>query len=66
MENTALAVHQLGIKVIAFQWVFAFVIMSVLFLATLAIAIPELFPVKESGRPQADADHERQPLLDDH
>jgi heme/copper-type cytochrome/quinol oxidase subunit 2 len=64
----AIAVHQLGIKVIAFQWIFAFVVMSVLFLATLAIAIPGAFGKELRFRQEGDVvdrDRERQPLLDD-
>ena len=68
MEIVALAVHQLGIKVIAFQWIFAFVIMSVLILATLAIAIPGALGQEVTARREGDVvsqDRERQPLLDD-
>lgn len=68
LRNTALAVHQLGIKVVALQWIFAFVVMSVLFLATLAIAIPGAFGKDLTIRQEGDIvsrDRERQPLLDD-
>lgn len=66
--SLALAVHQLGIKVIAFQWIFAFVIMSVLIAATLAIAIPGALGKEVTVRREGDVvsqDRERQPLLDD-
>ena len=39
----ALAVHQFLLKVVALQWIFAFVIMSVLFLTTLGIIVPKYF-----------------------
>ncbi|MCJ1387332.1 hypothetical protein MMC18_000174 [Xylographa bjoerkii] len=64
----SLGVHQFFIKTIAFQWIFAFTIMSVLFLATLAIAIPGFFGKELSFRREGDivdADRERQPLLND-
>ena len=64
----ALAVHQLGIKVVALQWIFAFVIMSLLFAATLAVAIPGFFGKELTFRREGDVqveDRERQPLLDD-
>ena len=64
----ALAVHQLGIKVVALQWIFAFVVMSVLFVATLAIAVPGAFGKELRFREEGDVvsrDRERQPLLDE-
>ena len=64
----ALAVHQLGIKVVALQWIFAFIIMSLLFAATLAVAIPGFFGKELTFRRDGDVqveDRERQPLLDD-
>ena len=67
-QDLALGVHQFFIKAIAFQWIFAFVIMGVLFMATLAIAIPGFFGKELSFRREGDivdADRERQPLLND-
>lgn len=65
-KTTALAVHQFGLKIIAFQWIFAFVIMGVLFLASLVFAAPEVFgdkgPRSQGG---VGEDRERQPLLND-
>lgn len=65
-KTTALAVHQFGIQIIALQWIFAFVIMGVLFLTTLIFAAPEVFgdkgPRSQGG---AGEDRERQPLLND-
>ena len=64
----ALAVHQLDLKFIAFQWIFAFVIMSVLFVATMLISIPGIFGKELTIRRDGDVvdrDRERQPLLED-
>lgn len=65
-KPTALAVHQFGIKIISLQWIFAFVIMGVLFLTTLIFAAPEVFGEK-GPRSQGGVgeDRERQPLLND-
>jgi len=67
--TAALGVGQFTTKVIAFQWIFAFVIMAILFLATLVIAIPGIFGKEFSFRREGNvvsADQERAPLLDDH
>lgn len=65
-QTTALAVHQFGIQVIALQWIFAFVIMGVLFLATLVFAAPEVFGDKgPRSLGGVGEDRERQPLLND-
>lgn len=61
-------VGQFLTKAIAFQWIFAFVIMGILFLATLAIAIPGFFGKEISFRREGavvPADQERAPLLED-
>jgi len=53
---------------IALQWIFAFVIMGVLFVATLVIAVPGIFGQEFSFRREGaivPADQERAPLLDD-
>jgi membrane protein YdbS with pleckstrin-like domain len=50
------------------QWIFAFVIMAILFLATLVIAIPGMFGREFTFRRESynlPADQERAPLLDD-
>jgi hypothetical protein len=55
------------VKSIALQWIFAFVIMGVLFLATLAIAVPGVFGKELSFARQGQAtseDRERAPLLE--
>lgn len=67
--TAALGVGQFFTKVIAFQWIFAFVIMGLLFVATLLIAIPGAFGKEFSFRREQNvvpADQERAPLLDDH
>lgn len=61
-------VGQFLTKTIAFQWIFAFVIMAILFLATLVIAIPGIFGKEISFRREGavvPADQERAPLLED-
>lgn len=65
--TATLGVGQFLTKVVAFQWIFAFVIMGVLFLATLVIAIPGIFGKEVSfGRESVvSGDQERAPLLDD-
>lgn len=66
--TASIGVGQFFTKVIAFQWIFAFVIMAVLFLATLAIAVPGIFGKEFSFRREGavvPADQERAPLLED-
>lgn len=63
--SASLGVGQFFRKAIAFQWIFAFVIMAVLFLATLVVAVPGIFG-KEIGiarREEREEDTERAPLL---
>jgi len=67
--TAALGVGQFFTRAIAFQWIFAFIIMAILFLATLVIAIPGIFGKEISFRRDQNivpADQERAPLLDDH
>jgi len=66
--TAALGVGQFLDKIIAFQWIFAFVIMAILFVATLGIAIPGFFGKDVTfGRNTnvVDSDQERAPLLND-
>lgn len=49
-------------KIIAFQWIFAFIIMSLLFLASVGLAIPAW---RAQGGILRPADTERAPLLAD-
>ena len=62
-QNLALDLAQLATKVIAFQWIFAFTIMAVLFVATVGIAVPAATGKDFGWRRQAEADTERAPLL---
>jgi hypothetical protein len=60
-------VEQFHIKVIALQWIFAFVIFAVLFLGSLYISTAvysnrDIF-FKRVAAPEAAADREREPLL---
>ena len=64
----SLGVHQFFIKVISLQWIFAFVIMGLLFVFTCIIALPGAVGKEFSIRPKTqvvDEDRERQPLLND-
>jgi len=63
--TASLGVRQFFIKIIAFQWIFAFVIMGVLFVATLAIALPSVFGGFRREGAVVPTDQERAPLLDD-
>ncbi|KAI9892230.1 MAG: hypothetical protein M1814_001689 [Vezdaea aestivalis] len=66
--TAALGVGQFLTKVIAFQWIFAFVIMSLLFIFTLIIAVPGIFGKDVSFGTRGEVvgeDRERQPLLND-
>jgi len=67
--TASLGVHQFLMKIVAFQWIFAFTIMATLFLATLVIAVPGIFGKEITFRREGqvvNADQERAPLLDDH
>lgn len=66
--TAALGVGQFFTRAIAFQWIFAFIIMGILFIFTLLIAIPGIFGKEFSVRRDQNlvpADQERAPLLDD-
>jgi len=63
-----LALSQLTIHVIAFQWIFALVIMGCLVFLSLVIGVPGMFGQDRSVRNEGavvSEDRERQPLLDD-
>ncbi|KAG9830268.1 hypothetical protein KCU63_g14766, partial [Aureobasidium melanogenum] len=60
----ALGVSQFLTHVIAFQWIFAFVIMGVLFILSVLVSFPGIIgqdPFKRGA--VVDEDRERQPLL---
>ncbi|KAF4126859.1 Fungal protein of unknown function (DUF1774) [Geosmithia morbida] len=64
--TAALGVAQFTHKVIALQWIFAFIIMSLLFLATLTVAVPAWMGRDiRWNRGVVFTDSERAPLLND-
>lgn len=62
--SAAIGVAQFERQVVAFQWIFAFVIMSVLFIATVVVAVPAARTGFGREAPPA-VDNERAPLLAD-
>lgn len=56
--SAAIGVSQFFVRTVALQWIFAFTIMAVLFVATVVVAIPGATKARES-------DTERAPLLAD-
>lgn len=66
MFETAIGVSQFFTKIIAFQWIFAFVIMGVLFVLSLAVGVPGLLGQDPFKRGEiVSEDRERAPLLAD-
>jgi hypothetical protein len=64
--SASLGVAQFHRQIIAFQWIFAFVIMAVLFVFTVVVAVPAWTGSEVSwGRRQTTSDTERAPLLAD-
>ncbi|MCJ1366060.1 hypothetical protein MMC16_005185 [Acarospora aff. strigata] len=66
--TASLAVSQLFTKTIALQWIFAFVIMGLLLLFTLAIGVPRILGKElrfNRNGPAVSEEPERRPLLDD-
>lgn len=62
----SIGVHQFLVKIIAFQWIFAFVIMGVLFVVSLAVGVPGLIGQDPFKRGEiVSEDRERAPLLAD-
>jgi len=63
----AIGVSQFLTKVIAFQWIFAFIIMALLFILSLAVGVPGLLGREEpfACGEIVSEDRERAPLLDD-
>jgi len=57
-----LGVGQFFTKIIALQWIFAFTIMAIVFLFTLAVAVPGIYG-RETGVEARGGDRERAPLL---
>ena len=66
--TASLGVGQFLTKAIAFQWIFAFIIMGILFVVTVGIALPGVFGKEFTFRREQNvvsSDQERAPLLDD-
>jgi hypothetical protein len=64
--TAAIGVAQFHRQIVAFQWIFAFTIMSVLFVSTLVIAVPAWTGREVPwARRAPPADTERAPLLGD-
>lgn len=68
MRLTALAVGQVSTKFVALQWIFAFVIMGLLFVLTAGVAYPQATGKEwtlRRSRNLVQEDQERAPLLED-
>lgn len=64
--SAAIGVAQFQRQFIAFQWIFAFIIMAILFLGTLGVAVPVWTGRDIKWKTRAPvADAERAPLLND-
>jgi hypothetical protein len=63
--SAAIGVGQFFRQVIAFQWIFAFTIMAVLFVATIVVAVPAATGRDTKIARARDGDTERAPLLGD-
>jgi hypothetical protein len=61
--SAAIGVAQFFDKLVAFQWIFAFTIMAVLFVATVVVAVPAL--TSNRSKTGTLPDQERAPLLGD-
>lgn len=61
--SAAIGVSQFFRQVIAFQWIFAFTIMAVLFVATLVVAVPAATGKELKFARARESDTERAPLL---
>ena len=60
--SAAIGVAQFHRQIVAFQWIFAFTIMAVLFVLTVVVAVPAWTGKKDDVPP---VDQERAPLLSD-
>lgn len=63
--SAAIGVSQFLRQVIAFQWIFAFIIMALLFIMTVVVAVPAWTGREMKWSRSAPADQERAPLLAD-
>lgn len=63
--SASIGVSQFLRQVIAFQWIFAFVIMAVLFVATVTVAVPAWTGKEFKWKRNTTGDAERAPLLNE-
>lgn len=63
--SAAIGVSQFFRQIIAFQWIFAFIIMAILFIATVVIAVPAATGKGVKFGRARETDTERAPLLSD-
>ena len=61
--SAAIGVSQFLRQVIAFQWIFAFIIMAILFIMTLVVAVPAWTGREVAWSRSPPEDTERAPLL---
>lgn len=61
--SAAIGVAQFFRQVIAFQWIFAFIIMAILFIATVVVAVPAATGGNSKFARARESDTERAPLL---
>jgi hypothetical protein len=63
--SAAIGVAQFLRQVIAFQWIFAFIVMALLFIETVTVAVPAWTGREMKWKRTAPSDAERAPLLND-
>jgi hypothetical protein len=63
--SAAIGVSQFLRQIIALQWIFAFVIMAVLFVATVTVAVPAWTGKEIKWKRATESDAERAPLLNE-
>lgn len=61
----SIGVAQFLRQVIAFQWIFAFIIMALLFIMTVVVAVPAWTGREIKWRRDTSGDQERAPLLNE-
>jgi hypothetical protein len=63
--SAAIGVAQFKRQVVAFQWIFAFIIMAILFISTVTVAVPAMSGRDVRWRRTTGRDEERAPLLNE-
>lgn len=63
--SAAIGVAQFLRQVIALQWIFAFIIMALLFIATVTVALPAWTGKEFKWKRASNSDAERAPLLNE-